>query len=159
MMRGKKGFGLGMTDWGSLIVFGVIFIVTFIFFDLSFGRLDFRIDDTTQDIGTKIELINILKTPVKLGDANIKIGKLFLLYSGNKEEYGKVLSAELEPILEKGFPGACVEICIDKEFFASSKSCNYPTFECEAVAVQLPSSKGTMEISLHIESKEFESII
>lgn len=163
MFENKKGFGLGITDWGSWIVFPLILLIFFFLFNLSFDALEFKIDDTVANTESQIVFLNILKTPVKINEQVISISDLIVLYKlEENKDYKNLLENGLTSILNSTFTDTCTSICINQEFFVSGSGCSYLSFECGLFNVQIPNNINAsekIEVSLYVNNEEFQSII
>jgi len=80
MLKNKKGFGLGITEWGSWLVFTLIIIIFFLIFKTSLfisqvdftgtakvgGNIKYEIVGSSENLENRISLLNYLKTPITL---------------------------------------------------------------------------------------------
>jgi hypothetical protein len=157
MLGNKKGFGLGMTDWGSWLVYPFILIIFFVIIKASQADIVFEIKSHSIKTNGINSLISILSTPINFNGENILISDLIVLYElTGSDEYESYLNNELPNLISANFGSdSCSAICINNEIFLKYKcGTRFRTIEC--LNTKIPNYLNAGAITVGVYNEEFE---
>lgn len=137
--RTNKKAGFGLPDFFSILVFFLIIIIFYLVIKITIGSATFQVSEQSSNVADTISLINILRTPVVVGDITMNIGDLITLSKLDKTKK-PILEQNLKQIIDHYFSASkCAIICIDNEKLKGSGCSSLAYFGCNENIVTIPS--------------------